>query len=179
MRVSGGGACCPYCSGKRLYRHGACLPRKVLHSWSNGKKVYLELYRQRWRCRDCGHSFYDGAKQVPPCSRITKQTEQEALWQLKGRSFSQVERELGLSYRSLRRLLEREIDDEESIASIREETEVFLGIDEHSFKHQELVYMVTEVKKKKVLAILGDDRIATPKSFLTKITQDKNQGSVY
>jgi len=80
VRVSGEGACCPYCGGKKLYRHGACLPRRVLHSWSNGKKVYLELYRQRWRCRDCGHSFYDGAKLVRPYSRITKQAEQEALW---------------------------------------------------------------------------------------------------
>ena len=84
-----------------------------------------------------------------------------------------MERELGLSYRSLRRLLEREIDDEETIASIREETEVFLGIDEHSFKHQELVHMVTEVKKRRVLTILKDDRIATLKSFLLNIPGDK------
>jgi len=80
VRVSGEGACYAYCGGKRLYRHGACLPRRVLHSWSNGKKIYLELYRQRWRCRDCGHSFCDGAKLVRPYSRITKQAEQEALW---------------------------------------------------------------------------------------------------
>jgi len=164
--------CCPYCGGRRLYRHAACTPRRVLHSWSNGKKVYLELYRQRWRCRDCGHSFYDGGKLVRPYSRITKQAEQEALWQLKDRSFSQIKRDLGLSYTSLRRLLEREID-EETMGSIKEEAEIFLGIDEHSFKHQELVYMVTEVKKKKVLGILKDDRIATLKSFLTKIPKDR------
>jgi len=84
-----------------------------------------------------------------------------------------VERELGLSYRSLRRLLEREIDDEETIAPIREEAEIFLGIDEHSFKHQELVHMVTEVKKRRVLTILKDDRIATLKSFLLNIPGDK------
>ena len=172
VRTIGEEVNCPYCGGQRLYKHGACLPRKVLHSWSNGKRVYLELYRQRWRCRDCGHSFYDGVKLLRPYSRITKQAEQEALWQLKDRSFSQVKRDLGLSYSSLRRLLEKEID-EETIGPIKEEAEIFLGIDEHSFKHQELVHMVTEVKKRKVLGILRDDRIATLKNFLTKIPKDK------
>ena len=47
------------------------------------------------------------------------------------------------------------------------------GIDEHSFRHQELVYTVTEVKKRKVLGILRDDRIATLKKFLSKIPDDK------
>lgn len=172
VKVSGEEVKCPYCGGERLYRHGACPPRRVLHSWSNGKKIYLELYRQRWRCRDCSHSFYDGVKLVRPYARITKQAEQEALWQLKDRGFSQIKRDLGLSYSSLRQLLEREID-EETIYPIKEEAEIFLGIDEHSFKHQELVYMVTEVKKRKVLGILKDDRIATLKNFLTKIPRDR------
>jgi transposase len=82
VRISEEGVGCPYCGGKRLCKHGACLPRGVLHSWSNGRKVYLELYRQRWRCRDCGHPFYDGVKLVRLYSRTTKQAEQEALWQL-------------------------------------------------------------------------------------------------
>jgi transposase len=163
---------CPYCRSVRLYRHGSGRKRQVLHSWSNGRKVCLELSRQRWRCRDCGHSFNDGAELLRPYSRITKQAEQEALWQLKDRSFSQVKRDLGVSYTSLRRLLEREIDGEVP-GSLHLEDEISLGIDEHSFKHQELVHMVTEVKKRQVLRILKDDRIATLKDFLTKIPKDK------
>jgi len=165
---------CPYCSSVRLYRHGSGAKRQVLHSWSNGRKVYLELSRQRWRCRDCGHSFNDGAELLRPYSRIAKQAEQEALWELKDRSFSQVTRGLGVSYASLRRLLEREIDGEVS-SFLPLEDEIFLGIDEHSFKHQELVHMVTEVKKRQVLRILKDDRIATLKDFLTKLPKDKVQ----
>jgi transposase len=77
-----------------------------------------------------------------------------------------------VSYTSLRRLLEREIDGEVS-GSLPLEDEIFLGIDEHSFKHQELVHMVTEVKKRQVLRILKDDRIASLKDFLTRIPGDK------
>lgn len=65
---------------------------------------------------------------------------------------------------TVRRLLKREID-EEALRFIQEEDEIFLGIDEHSLRHQELVYTVTEVKKRKVLGILRDDRIATLKKF--------------
>ena len=130
----------------RLYRNGSGKRRRVLHIWSNGKKVYLELHRQHWRCRDCGHSFDDGAELLRPYSRITKQAEQEALWQLKDQALARYKRDLGVSYTSLRRLLEREIEREIS-GSLPLEDKIFLGIDEHSFKHQELVYMVTEVKK--------------------------------
>jgi hypothetical protein len=45
-------------------------------------------------------------------SRLTKQAEAEALWQLNGGSFNQFEKDLGISYSPLRRLLGREIDEE-------------------------------------------------------------------
>jgi len=37
---------CPHCGSGRLYSHGECEPRQVLHTWSNGRKVYLELHRR-------------------------------------------------------------------------------------------------------------------------------------
>ncbi|TET41845.1 MAG: hypothetical protein E3J66_04720 [Dehalococcoidia bacterium] len=45
------------------------------------------------------YSFTEGIELVPPHSRLTKQAEAEALWQLKARSFSQVGKELGTSVR--------------------------------------------------------------------------------
>jgi len=163
---------CPRCDSAKLYRHGRAKKRRVLHGWSQGKKVYLEIARHRWQCCDCGYSFTGGVELVRPHSRITRQAEAEALWQLRDRSFNQVKRELGVGYGTLRRLLEREID-EEALGVIKEEEEIFLGIDEHSFRHQELVHTVTEVKKRKMLGILRDDRIATLKMFLKKIPGKK------
>ncbi len=96
--------------------------------------------------------------------------ETEALLQLKDRSFSQVKRDTGVCYSTLRRVLEREIDEEAS-GCVTNETEIFLSIDEHSLKHQELVHVVTEVKKRKVLGILKDDCIATLKTFLGKMPE--------
>jgi hypothetical protein len=92
--------------------------------------------------------------------------------QLKDRIFSQVKRELGVGYSTLRRLLERETD-VEALGFMRNEDQIYLGIDEHSFRHQELVHTVTEVKQRRVVGILKDDRIATLKEFLGKIPKDK------
>lgn len=163
---------CPRCGSSRLYRHGPGKTRRTLHSWTYGRRVYLEFNHQRWRCRGCGRSFNDGIRLLRPYARITKQAEAEALWQLRDRSFSQVRRELGVGYSTLRRLLEKEID-EEIFGSLLREEELFLGIDEHSFRHQELVHMVTEVKKRRVIAILRDDRIATLRECLGRVPRDK------
>ena len=163
---------CPRCDSARLYRHGRAKKRRVLHGWSQGRKIYLEIVRHRWRCRDCGYSFTGGMELVRSHSRLTKQAEAEALWQLKDRSFNQVKRELGVGYSTLRRVLEREIE-EEALGFIKEEEEIFLGIDEHSFRHQDMVHTVTEVKKRKMVGILRDDRIATLKMFLKKVPKEE------
>ena len=137
---------CPYCGSVKLYKHGKGRTREVLHTWSRGKGVYLELQRQRWRCRKCRRTFTEGKELIRPYSRITKVAEVEALWQLKDRSFAQVQRDLGISYSTLRHLLERLIGDN-MLSSILDEDEIHLGIDEHSFRHQDLVYTVTEVER--------------------------------
>ena len=89
---------CPYCGSTMLYKHGLCKPRGVFYSWSNGKRVYFELYshRHRWRCRNCSHIFAKERKLVRFGSRLTRQAEAGALWQLKDRNFSQVRGELGV-----------------------------------------------------------------------------------
>ena len=38
---------CPYCELTRLYRYDKCKPREALHSWSNGRRAYIELHRHR------------------------------------------------------------------------------------------------------------------------------------
>ncbi|MGQ9546194.1 MAG: transposase [Dehalococcoidia bacterium] len=105
-------------------------------------------------------------------SRLTRQAEVQALWQLKDRKFDQAMRELRVGYGTLRWLLEREID-EEAVSFREREDEIHLCIDEHSLRHQEMVYTVTEVRPKRVVGILKDDRIATLKKLLTRIPVDR------
>ena len=66
-----------------------------------------------------------------------------------------MRRDLGVGYGTLRRLPERKTD-EECLGSIGGEKGIFLGIDEHSFKHREMMHSVTKVKKKGTLGILRE-----------------------
>ena len=79
---------CPYCGSWKLYRHGKSREREVLHTWSNGRKVFVRLKRGRWKCCECGRTFSEGRELVRPYCRLTKQAESEALWRLKERNFS-------------------------------------------------------------------------------------------
>ena len=74
---------CPHCGSVRLYGHSMCKPREVLHTWSNGKKLYLEFHRRRWKCCNCKHTFTEGRELLRSRSRLTRPAEAEALWQLK------------------------------------------------------------------------------------------------
>jgi transposase len=85
---------CPRCGSTKLDRHGLDKTKRGLHSWSNGKRVHLEIRRRRWRCRESSRSFNDGAEIPRPYYGITRQYEPEVLRQLKDRSSSQVKRDL-------------------------------------------------------------------------------------
>jgi hypothetical protein len=77
----------------------------------------------------------------------------------------------------LRRLLDKVIDGE-ALGFMEVEDKIYLSIDEHGCRDQELVPTVTEIKQRKIVGILRDDRIATLKEFLSKIPRDKARGEV-
>ena len=116
------------------------------------------LHRRRLKYCDCKRTSAEGRDLVRSRSRLTRQAETEALWQLRERNFSQVRRELGVGYGTLRRLLEREID-EEALGFIQNEGEIYLGIDEHSFRHQELcLHRVKDRNRGKTEKSAGDSQ---------------------
>lgn len=172
VELDGGERRCPHCGGLEVSPHGKGKWREVLHSWLGGRRIYLKLRRPRWRCRGCGRCFTQGLPLLRPYSRLTRQAEAEGLWELQERSFSQVRKRLGVGYGTLRRLLEREVSGE-ALSWLEGEEPISLGIDEHSFRHQDMVYTVTEVKKRRVLGILRDDRIASLKAFLSKLPRER------
>jgi len=77
-----------------------------------------------------------------------------------------------VSYSTLRRLLERDVN-YEVLNLIAGKGPLSLGIDEHSFRHQEMVFTVTEVKQRRMLGILKDDRTSSLKAFLSRLPAEK------
>jgi len=168
-------AVCPECNSKDLYRHGKAKPRKVLHALINGKKVYLEIHgRQRWKCKHCGRTFTQELEIIKPRSRLTRYAEKLVLWLLSLMSFKAVSKLLKISYGKAKKILmEAKAIPGLLRSMINGSEELHLGIDEHSFKHQEMVLIITDVKAKKVLEVLKDDRVATLEAFLSEIPAHK------
>jgi len=165
---------CPGCGCSHLYRHGKGRARRVLHGWNRGRRIYLLISRLRWRCCGCGHSFSGGEPLLRPYSRLTIPAEEEALWELKCHSFREVRRRLGVGYGTLRRLLASGVS-QEALKWLGGEEAIFLGIDEHSFRHQDMVFTVTEVQRRRVLGILQDDRMSSLKAFLAELPKERVQ----
>jgi len=94
--------------------------------------------------------------------------------ELSGQSFGAVERKTGVGYRALRGIVERaevEVKWEEVLAAAGEEG-IYLGIDGHSFRGQQMVETITEVRQHRVLAILPDDRQKTLEHYLTQLPEE-------
>lgn len=96
------------------------------------EKVYLEFHRHRWKCCECSHAFEAAALR-------------KKLWTGK--------EGLKIGYGTLPHLLERETDGE-MLGCIEDEDEIYLGIDEHSFR-QKPVHAVIEVKRKRAREFFG------------------------
>ncbi len=79
-------AFCPHCGSKHLYKHGHARPRRVLHAFICGKRVYLKIQGlQRWKCRICGRTFTQRLEILRPKSTRPCKTKEGAtcfyLWQ--------------------------------------------------------------------------------------------------
>lgn len=96
------------------------------------------------------------------------------LWLLSLMSFKAVSKLLKISYGKAKKILmEAKAIPGLLRSMINGSEELHLGIDEHSFKHQEMVLIITDVKAKKVLEVLKDDRVATLEAFLSEIPAHK------
>ena len=145
------------------------------HTLINGKKVYLEIHgRQRWKCKHCGRTFTQELKIIKPRSRLTNYAEKLVLWLLSLMSFKAISKLLKISYGKAKKILMEAKAIPDLLRSVINGAEkLHLGIDEHSFKHQEMVLIITDVKAKKVLEVLKDDRLATLEAFLSEIPAHK------
>jgi transposase len=166
---------CPHCGSKHLYKHGHARPRKALHAFTYGKRIYLKIQGlHRWKCRICGHTFTQRLEILGPKSRLTNMAEMWVLWLLKFMSFKEVAKLLRVSYGKIKKVLMDFVRMADLPGLMIDDLEeLHIGIDEHSFRHQDMVIVVTDVKAKRVLGVLKDDRLSIMEEFLRKIPSQR------
>jgi transposase len=131
----------------------------------------LARARRLW-CPGCSKAFTAPLPQIAKWQRRTEAAEVFLRQELQTQSFGTVTRKTGVGYWALRRVLERSVEpiSWESLLEQAGGQGLRLGVDEHSFRHQDMVITITEIAQHRVLTLLPDDRCKTLESFLLGIS---------
>jgi len=160
---------CPFCGKSTKLIHQK-RERKIKHGIYMGKIVYLLIKVRRFYCKKCKKTFRE---EIPIIDRkrISKEFRKTAILELKTQSFNEVSKKLKVSSNTLTRVLKEGLKNYQ-IDWKNFGEEIYLGVDEHSFRGKNLLITITELKKQKLLAILPDDRQKTLDEFFSKIPEE-------
>lgn len=157
---------CPKCGEKTKTVYDR-KTRKILHGIYGNKKVLLIFKSRRFKCKRCQSVFTE-----PPPAGINRKRyddhfADEALKHLAVSNFKDTGKKYQVSPPVLISML-RERKKEEKPP----EGELVLNVDEHSFSGRDLKITIGEIRNKKVLAVLKDDRQETLRRYLQSLPDE-------
>lgn len=163
---------CPRCGKrtKKLHEQKIYEKKGVKHLFtSDGKEIRLKLLKRQYRC--CGDTFFERFS-FEAGGWYTKTFEQYILQEWKHLSVLELSRRTGVSDHALWRMING-IDvhqmAQEGMQYLDTLEEIHLGLDGHSFRGHDMVMMVTEVKTRKVVAILEAETNACVRLWLNQL----------
>lgn len=156
---------CPIC-GKSTDKIHQYRFRKIKHDRLNEKQIILNLRVRRFKCRRCPKPFSEEIHGIDR-KRASQNFRLEVLSWLQRNSFRYIGERFKISGSTLNRYVLAVsncwlIDWDKINVTV-------LGIDEHSFRGNNLVITITDISHHKLLAILKTDRQRTLIEFLNSI----------
>lgn len=172
LRRRGKTAICPVCQKRtgKFKERTVDLKRNVKHLFmSSGKEIRLHLEKRRFRC--CQRSFHEHYS-FEAAGRHTLTFENYILSEWRHLSVLELSRRTAVSDFKLWKII-RSIDTEKlskvSMAYLEALDEIHLGMDGHSFRGMDMVYVITEVKSGKVIAVLENESKQCVKDWLNSL----------
>ena len=159
---------CPVCdnSTKRIHQYHQ---RRIKHDRLSEKQIILNLRVRRFKCKSCGKVFTENIDGIDR-KKASSNFRAEVLSWLQRNSFRYISQRFDVSSSTLNRYVLAISDcwliDWHKIKVNK------LGIDEHSFKGNNLVITITDISNHKLLAILKTDRQRALIEFLNSIPKD-------
>lgn len=169
---------CPVCkkkTTKRKDRSETLLKPLWKHMYfSDGKMVEFKLIKRYFRCPDCKVAFMERFEFEAEKWERTKTFENFIVYSWWHMSWNQLAKETQscpwLVYDILKTIDEEQLN-KQGRKIMEELDEIYLGIDEHSFKGRNMVLVITDIKAKKVLAVLDDTTNATLKAWFASLPE--------
>ena len=177
---------CPSCgrkTSKRNGRHEVTLkPLRKHLLLSDGSMIELRLVKRHFRCTRCNIWFMEKFEFEAEQWERTKTFDDYVKFSRGHMSGSQIARNTQCSDRLVHNIL-KDIDPDSlnnrGMEIMERLEEIYLGIDEHSFRGRDMVLVITDIKAKKVLAILEDITNKTLSGWFNELSdkiKDKIKG---
>ncbi len=153
---------CPIC-GKKTKKRDGLYEATMIPLWkhmlmSDNNMVELRIVRRSFRC-DCGARFMERFYFEAEKGQRTKAFEDYVRFSRWHMSWAQIARNTQcdpwLTHNILSKIDEESLN-KRWVEIMNELKEIYLGIDEHSFHGRDMVLVITDIKAKKVLAILDE-----------------------
>jgi transposase len=161
---------CPHCASQgrmfgAIYRHGG-KAQLIMDLPAHGKRMGVNLYRKRYRCRDCLRTFPQPLPDVEDRSSMTRRLvayiEKESI----RRTFVSIADDVGVNEKTVRNVFASYV--EWLDANVTFETPVWLGIDElHLLKKPRMI--VTNVKERTIIGVGESRKKASVLTYLSRL----------
>jgi transposase len=148
-------------SSRKISVHSQGKWRLKKHGHYQEKQIYLKVKRKRLICLKCRKVFSEELPHIPLRFRRTNNFIKQSLKYLANNSFNEVARVNQSSYSTLKKQLYDYVDPhqilKETINLLNKVDKIYLGFDGQSYRGQEMVLTITELKLKKIIAILPSE----------------------
>ena len=152
---------CPSCGlntkkrqDQKVHKQAKLIPH-MPYGWD--KMIFLELHKRYFRCTNCDTKFYEKFDFVSPFWMFTNHFEQYIQWNWWFVSWNKLTELYQSSNSVIDWILDRiDIDliNKKWIELISGLEEVWLWVDEHSFSWKDMILIITELKTKKMIAVI-------------------------
>lgn len=158
---------CPRCGHvePRLYRHET-RPQLFIDTPMHGKRVGILLLRRRFKCLECGDTFFEQPPELDSDHLMTRRLVAYIQRQVMRRPFTHVADEIGVHERTIRNVFRAYVAELDKQHVVR--TPAWLGIDElHLANRARCVF--TDVQNRRLVGLEADRNKTTVQRFLSRL----------
>lgn len=152
---------CPVCGSKKYHVHSQGNWQIKKHSHFQKNQMYLEVKRKRLKCTCCQKVFSQDLPGILKYSRKTINFEKQSLDHLATNSFNETGLVNKVNYSTLKNLLYKYVNPHklsfQKLDLLNSQKEIYLGVDGQSFRGQDMVLTITEVKLKEIITVLPSE----------------------
>lgn len=162
---------CPCCGGTGTI-HGSANERKVRDLSSDDSLVGLIIQTNRYKCKNCGHTWVDSFESIDTSAKITNRMKEYIQNKSLGTPFKVLADDLGLSDTTIKRIFDEYIQTLEANRVIYAPT--VLGIDENHLMNRFRAVFV-DVEKRKLIEIKESRAKEVVKDYIQSLPDYNNQ----